>query len=121
MARSTSPRTPICARSARRWGCPRRASRTWSWTSSRRSTSATIWTVFATADRTRAMTAPNAAGPTVAGVPLVFPLFAATLAGVLIAHRRATAVALAGLTVIAIVRIGFSRFDAVAHVLEEWP
>jgi len=60
-------------------------------------------------------------GPVIAGVPLVFLLFAATLAGVLIAHGRAWAVSLAGLAVIAFVRVVFSRFDAAAHVAHEWP
>jgi Na+/H+ antiporter NhaD/arsenite permease-like protein len=67
------------------------------------------------------MSAPNAAGPALAGVPVVFLLFAATLAGVLIAHRRAWAVALAGLAVIAFVRVAFSPFDAAAHAAREWP
>ena len=61
------------------------------------------------------MSASSAAGPTIAGVPLVFLLFAATLAGVLLAHGRARAVALTGLTVIAAVRVGFSPFDAAAQ------
>jgi hypothetical protein len=60
-------------------------------------------------------------GPVIAGVPVVFLLFAATLAGVLIAHGRAWAVGLAGLTVIAFVRVVFSPFDAAAHVAHEWP
>jgi len=67
------------------------------------------------------MIAAGSAGPAVLGVPLVFLLFAATLAGVLVAHRWAWAVALAGLAVIAVVRVGFSHFDAAAHVDEEWP
>ncbi|HMF39717.1 MAG TPA: citrate transporter [Polyangia bacterium] len=67
------------------------------------------------------MSASSAAGPTVAGVPLVFLLFAATLAGVLFAHGRAWAVALIGLAVIAVVRVGFSQFDLAAHVAQETP
>ena len=67
------------------------------------------------------MSASGTAGPALAGVPVVFWLFAATLAGVLIAHRRATTVAVAGLVVIAGVRIAFSRFDAVAYLAEEAP
>src|SRR4051812_3360788 len=63
----------------------------------------------------------SASGPVIAGVPVVFLLFAATLAGVLIAHGRAWAVGLAGLAVIAFVRLVFSRFDAAAHVAHEWP
>ena len=63
----------------------------------------------------------GAGGPAIAGVPLVFIVFAATLAGVLISHRRAWAVALAGLAVIAAVRAGFSRFDWGAHVVAEAP
>ncbi len=60
-------------------------------------------------------------GPVIAGVPVVFLLFAATLAGVLVAHGRAWAVSLAGLAVIAFVRVVFSRFDAAGHVAHEWP
>src|SRR4051794_24299196 len=60
-------------------------------------------------------------GPVIAGVPVVFLVFAATLAGVLIAHGRAWAVGLAGLAVIAFVRVVFSPFDAAAHVAHEWP
>jgi len=67
------------------------------------------------------MTPSTAAGPTIAGVPLVFLLFAAMLAGVLIAHRRATAIALAGLAVIAFVRVALSRFDPGAHAAHELP
>jgi len=63
----------------------------------------------------------SAGGPALAGVPVVFLLFVATLAGVLIFHRRAWAVALAGLALIAIVRVAFSRFDASAHVAAETP
>jgi hypothetical protein len=67
------------------------------------------------------MSASGAAGPAVAGVPVVFLLFAATLAGVLVAHRYALPVALAGLALIAVVRVGFSPFDAAAHARDEWP
>jgi len=67
------------------------------------------------------MSASSAAGPTVAGVPLLFLLFAATLAGVLFAHGRAWAVALIGLAIIAVVRVGFSQFDAAAHAAREAP
>jgi Na+/H+ antiporter NhaD/arsenite permease-like protein len=63
----------------------------------------------------------SGAGPAVFGVPVVFLLFVATLAGVLIAHGRAWAVAVLGLAVIAVVRVGFSSFDAAAHVAAEWP
>jgi len=63
----------------------------------------------------------SAAGPVIAGVPAVFFIFVATLAGVLISHRRAWAIALAGLVLIAGVRVGFSRFDALAHAAAEAP
>jgi Na+/H+ antiporter NhaD/arsenite permease-like protein len=63
----------------------------------------------------------HAAGPAIVGVPVVFLLFAATLAGILLAHRWAWAVALAGLAIIAIVRVAFSAFDIGAHAGHEWP
>jgi len=63
----------------------------------------------------------SGSGPAVAGVPVVFLLFAATLAGVLFVHRSAWIVALAGLVVIAVVRVAFSSFDAAAHAGHEWP
>jgi len=68
-----------------------------------------------------ASSAAGPTGPTLAGVPLVFLLFAATLAGVLFAHRSAWVVALAGLGAIVVVRVGFSRFDAAAHLAHEAP
>src|SRR5512133_2351129 len=67
------------------------------------------------------MPAASAAGPAVAGVPVVFFIFAATLAGVLISHRRAWAIALVGLAFIGVVRVAFSRFDAASHVAAEAP
>src|SRR4051794_27931277 len=63
----------------------------------------------------------STSGPVIAGVPVVFLLFAATLGGVLIAHGRAWMIGLAGLAVIAFVRVAFSRFDAGAHAAHEWP
>jgi hypothetical protein len=63
----------------------------------------------------------TASGPVLAGVPVVFLLFAATLAGVLLAHGRAWLVALAGFATIAVVRVAFSSFDIAAHAAHEWP
>jgi len=59
-------------------------------------------------------------GPLLLGVPVVFLLFGATLAGVLVLHRRSLEVALAGLALILGVRLGFSRFDLGAHLSGEW-
>jgi Na+/H+ antiporter NhaD/arsenite permease-like protein len=60
------------------------------------------------------------AGPMLLGVPLVLFLFGATLAGIVVMHRRALELALVGLVLILGVRLGFSRFDLAAHVSGEW-
>jgi hypothetical protein len=60
------------------------------------------------------------AGPILFGVPLVFLLFGATLAGVLAFHRRSLQIALAGLVLIVGIRLGFSHLDLGAVLREEW-
>jgi Na+/H+ antiporter NhaD/arsenite permease-like protein len=59
-------------------------------------------------------------GPIVFGIPLVFLLFGAVLVGVMVLHRRALEVALVGLALVVILRLGFSRFDLAAHLAHEW-
>ena len=67
------------------------------------------------------------AGPTIAGVPVEFILFAATLAGVALFHRHTMPIAVAGATIIAIYKIALSPFRAGAgftgffvHLGHEW-
>jgi len=62
----------------------------------------------------------SGAGPTLLGVPVLFLLFGLTLAGILISHRRALQVALAGLAVMLVVRVGFTHFDLAGHLGHEW-
>ncbi len=50
------------------------------------------------------------AGPTIAGVPVEFILFAATLAGVALFHRHTMPIAVGGATIVAIYKIVFSPF-----------
>ncbi len=59
-------------------------------------------------------------GPMVVGIPVAFLLFGAVLVGVMVLHRRALEVALVGLALIVALRLGFSRFDPVAHLAREW-
>ena len=64
--------------------------------------------------------APATMGPVLLGLPVLFLLFGATLAGVLVWHRRSLEVALGGLGLILGVRLGFTHFALAAHVAEEW-
>jgi Na+/H+ antiporter NhaD/arsenite permease-like protein len=66
-------------------------------------------------------------GPTVFGIPLDFILFALTLLGVALYHHRTLEVALTGLAVISLYKIGFSGFHEgsglggwFAHLEHEW-
>jgi Na+/H+ antiporter NhaD/arsenite permease-like protein len=60
------------------------------------------------------------ATPMVWGVPVLVLLFAATLVGVLIFHRRALEVALAGLGIIVWLRVGQAHFSVATHLAHEW-
>src|SRR5512133_3248519 len=53
---------------------------------------------------------------TVAGIPLDFILFAATLLGVALFHHHTLAVALTGLLVITLYKLGFGDFSGVPGV-----
>src|SRR5262245_60602720 len=66
-------------------------------------------------------------GPAVAGVPVDFILFGATLLGVALFHRHTLAVALTGLATITLYKVGFTGFKAGpglpglgAHLHHEW-
>jgi len=66
-------------------------------------------------------------GPAVFGIPLDFILFAATLLGVALFHHHTLRVALTGLVVISLYKIGFTGFHEgagvqgwVAHLQHEW-
>jgi hypothetical protein len=74
-----------------------------------------------------ALAAPGAEGPTVAGIPVDFILFATTLLGVALFHHHVLQVALTGLATIATYKILFTGFKAgtgVAgfglHLAHEW-
>ncbi len=74
-----------------------------------------------------ALAAPGAEGPTVAGIPVDFILFAATLLGVALFHHHVLQVALTGLATIATYKILFTGFKAGAgvagfglHMAHEW-
>jgi len=62
----------------------------------------------------------STAGPMVVGIPVAFLLFGAVLVGIVVLQRRALEVALVGLALIVALRLGFTRFDLVAHVAREW-
>ncbi len=66
-------------------------------------------------------------GPEVAGVPVDFVLFFATLLGVALFHKHTLAVALTGLAVVTAYKLGFSDFHGVPgmagfgkHLAHEW-
>jgi Na+/H+ antiporter NhaD/arsenite permease-like protein len=74
-----------------------------------------------------ALAAPGAEGSTVAGVPMDFILFAATLLGVAMFHHHALPVALTGVAAIATYQILFTGFKTGAglagfglHMAHEW-
>jgi Na+/H+ antiporter NhaD/arsenite permease-like protein len=67
------------------------------------------------------------AGPAIAGIPVEFILFAATLAGVALFHRHTMPIALGGATIIAVYKIALSPFRTGAgftgffvHLGHEW-
>jgi Na+/H+ antiporter NhaD/arsenite permease-like protein len=67
------------------------------------------------------------AGPTVAGIPVEFILFAATLAGVALFHRHTMPIAVGGAVIVAIYKNAFSPFRTGAgftgffvHLGHEW-
>lgn len=67
------------------------------------------------------------AGPRLAGVPVEFFLFGATLAGVALFHRHTLQIALTGLAIVTLYKIAFSPFHEgsgfagfVGHVGHEW-
>ena len=67
------------------------------------------------------------AGPTVAGIPVEFILFAITLTGVALFHHRTMPIAVTGAAVIALYKIAFSPFRTGAgvggffvHLGHEW-
>lgn len=68
-----------------------------------------------------------ASGPTIGPIPVDFILFALTLLGVAMVHGRTLQVALIGLVVITLYKIGFSPFPAgpglpglLGHLAHEW-
>jgi Na+/H+ antiporter NhaD/arsenite permease-like protein len=83
--------------------------------------------ILATVPLLTASVAQAAEGPALLGVPVDFILFGATLLGVALFHHHTLKVAVTGLTVIALYKIGFSGFkegDGLAgfgaHMLHEW-
>jgi Na+/H+ antiporter NhaD/arsenite permease-like protein len=67
------------------------------------------------------------AGPTIAGIPVEFILFAATLAGVALFHRHTMPIAVGGAAIVAIYKIALSPFRTGAgftgfaiHLGHEW-
>ncbi|TCS72378.1 sodium/proton antiporter (NhaD family) [Sulfuritortus calidifontis] len=73
------------------------------------------------------LTARAADGPAVLGIPVDFILFAATLLGVALFHHHTLRVALTGLIVISLYKIGFTGFHEgtglagwLAHMQHEW-
>jgi Na+/H+ antiporter NhaD/arsenite permease-like protein len=76
-----------------------------------------------------AIVAPESAmhGPTIAGIPVAFVLFALTLVGVALFHHRTLQVALIGLAAITAYKLIFTTFDGLAgfpglamHMRNEW-
>jgi len=68
-----------------------------------------------------------AQGPTLAGIPVAFVLFALTLLGVAIFHHHALRIGLLGLTTITLYKLIFASFEGIsglpglfAHLAEEW-
>lgn len=68
-----------------------------------------------------------AAGPAVFGIPVDFVLFALTLLGVALFHKHTLRVALTGLSVIILYKLGFTGFRTgdglpglLSHLLHEW-
>jgi Na+/H+ antiporter NhaD/arsenite permease-like protein len=66
-------------------------------------------------------------GPRLAGVPVEFFLFGATLAGVALFHKHTLQIAVAGLAIVALYKLGFSPFHEgsglgglFGHLLHEW-
>jgi len=59
-------------------------------------------------------------GPRLAGIPLEFFLFAATLIGVALFHHHTLKVALTGLASVLIFKLGLTSFDIVGHMTHEW-
>jgi Na+/H+ antiporter NhaD/arsenite permease-like protein len=59
------------------------------------------------------------AGPTLAGIPVAFLLFATTLLGVALFHHHTLAVALTGLGVITAFQVGTTDLDLLAHLAHE--
>jgi Na+/H+ antiporter NhaD/arsenite permease-like protein len=66
-------------------------------------------------------------GPTLAGIPVAFILFALTLVGVAVFHRHTLRVALCGLAVITVFKLVFTAFDGTPglpglahHLAHEW-
>jgi Na+/H+ antiporter NhaD/arsenite permease-like protein len=54
------------------------------------------------------------------GVPVEFILFAATLLGVALFHRRTLYVAIVGMVAIAAFKLGFTDFSLARHMAHEW-
>ncbi len=86
----------------------------------------TRW-LLATAGLLASLPAQAADGPQVLGIPVDFILFAATLLGVALFHHHTLYVALTGLVVISLYKIGFTGFHEgagimgwVAHMGHEW-
>ncbi|MFM2161581.1 MAG: hypothetical protein RLZZ383_1093 [Pseudomonadota bacterium] len=60
------------------------------------------------------------AGPAVFGVPIDFVLFVTTLLGVALFHHHTLYVALSGLVVITLFKLGFTDMDMLGHLGHEW-
>ena len=66
-------------------------------------------------------------GPSIAGIPIAFILFALTLAGIAVFHRHTLRVALCGLAAITLFKLVFTAFDGKSglpglaiHLAHEW-
>jgi Na+/H+ antiporter NhaD/arsenite permease-like protein len=93
----------------------------------RRASAQCLFTSILAAIPAPALAAQAAEGPSVLGIPVDFILFGLTLLGVALFHRHTLYVALAGLAVIAVYKLGFTGFKHGAglhglgqHLLHEW-
>jgi Na+/H+ antiporter NhaD/arsenite permease-like protein len=75
----------------------------------------------------RSAQAAGSEGPAVSGIPVDFILFGFTLLGVALFHRHTLRVALAGLAIITLYKLGFTGFKSgsgipglLAHLTHEW-
>ncbi len=55
-----------------------------------------------------------------AGIPLEFILFGLTLLGIALFHKHVLLIAISGLAIVLIYKLGFLQFDIMHHLQEEW-